>query len=111
MILCGVEKLCEELDFLKFVCCFEIIAVIVEVCEYGDLKENVEYYAVCEQQGFCEGCIKDIEVKLLNVQVIDVIKMFNNGCVIFGVIVMVLNLDFDEEQIYCIVGDDEVDFK
>lgn len=111
MILCGVEKLCEELDFLKFVCCFEIIVVIVEVCEYGDLKENVEYYVVCEQQGFCEGCIKDIEVKLLNVQVIDVIKMLNNGCVIFGVIVMVLNLDIDEEQIYCIVGDDEVDFK
>lgn len=48
MILCGVEKLCEELDFLKFVCCFEIIVVIVEVCEYGDLKENVEYYVVCE---------------------------------------------------------------
>lgn len=111
MILRGVEKLREELDFLKFVRRFEIIVVIAEAREYGDLKENVEYYVVREQQGFCEGRIKDIEVKLSNAQVIDVIKMFNNGRVIFGVIVTVLNLDFDEEQIYRIVGDDEVDFK
>lgn len=49
MMVNGVEKLCEELDYLKGVCCFKIIVDIVIVCEYGDLKENVEYYVVCEQ--------------------------------------------------------------
>ena len=55
--------------------------------------------------------IKDIEAKLSNAQVIDVTKMPNNGRVIFGATVTVLNLDSDEEQTYRIVGDDEADFK
>ncbi|WP_369677703.1 transcription elongation factor GreA, partial [Klebsiella pneumoniae] len=76
-----------------------------------DLKENAEYHAAREQQGFCEGRIKDIEAKLSNAQVIDITKMPNNGRVIFGSTVSVLNLDTDEEQTYRIVGDDEADFK
>lgn len=48
MIVCGEKLLCEEFDrLLKFR--FKIIEVIVEVCEFGDLKENVEYYVVCEE--------------------------------------------------------------
>ena len=101
MTLRGAEKLREELDFLKSVRRPEIIAAI----------ENAEYHAAREQQGFCEGRIKDIEAKLSNAQVIDVTKMPNNGRVIFGATVTVLNLDSDEEQTYRIVGDDEADFK
>lgn len=76
----------------------EIIAAIAEAREHGDLKENAEYHAAREQQGFCEGRIKDIEAKLSNAQVIDVTKMPNNGRVVFGATVTVLNLDNDEEQ-------------
>jgi len=111
MTLRGAEKLREELDFLKSVRRPEIIAAIADAREHGDLKENAEYHAAREQQGFCEGRIKDIEAKLSNAQVIDVTKMPNNGRVIFGATVQVLNLDSDEEQTYRIVGDDEADFK
>jgi len=109
MTLRGAEKLREELDFLKSVRRPEIIAAIADAREHGDLKENAEYHAAREQQGFCEGRIKDIEAKLSNAQVIDITKMPNNGRVIFGSTVTVLNLD--EEQTYRIVGDDEADFK
>ncbi len=91
MTLRGAEKLREELDFLKSVRRPEIIAAIAEAREHGDLKENAEYHAAREQQGFCEGRIKDIEAKLSNAQVIDVTKMPNNGRVIFGATVTVLN--------------------
>lgn len=97
-------------DFLKSVRRPEIIAAIADAREHGDLKENAEYHAAREQQGFCE-CIKDIEAKLSNAQVIDITKMPNNGRVIFASTVSVLNLDTDEEQTYRIVGDDEADFK
>ncbi|ALB61394.1 Transcription elongation factor GreA [Cronobacter condimenti 1330] len=111
MTLRGADKLREELDFLKSVRRPEIIAAIAEAREHGDLKENAEYHAAREQQGFCEGRIKDIEAKLSNAQVIDITKMPNNGRVIFGSTVTVLNLDTDEELTYRIVGDDEADFK
>ncbi|MBK4716566.1 MULTISPECIES: transcription elongation factor GreA [Tenebrionibacter/Tenebrionicola group] len=111
MTLRGAEKLREELEYLKSVRRPEIIAAIAEAREHGDLKENAEYHAAREQQGFCEGRIKDIEGKLSNAQVIDVTKMPNNGRVIFGATVKILNLDSDEEQTYRIVGDDEADIK
>ena len=111
MTLRGAEKLREELDHLKSVRRPVIIAAIAEAREHGDLKENAEYHAAREQQGVCEGRIKDIEAKLSNAQVIDISKIPNNGRVIFGSTVTVLNLDNDEEQTYRIVGDDEADFK
>lgn len=111
MTLRGADKLREELDFLKSVRRPEIISAIAEAREHGDLKENAEYHAAREQQGFCEGRIKDIEAKLSNAQVIDITKIPNNGRVIFGCTVTVLNLDTDEELTYRIVGDDEADFK
>ncbi|MDU6411352.1 MAG: transcription elongation factor GreA [Yersiniaceae bacterium] len=111
MTLRGAEKLREELDYLKTVRRPKIISDIADAREHGDLKENAEYHAAREQQGFCEGRIQEIEAKLSNAQVIDITKMPNNGRVIFGATVKVLNLDTDEEQSYRIVGDDEADFK
>ena len=111
MTLRGAEKLREELDYLKSVRRPEIIAAIAEAREHGDLKENAEYHAAREQQGFCEGRSKEIEATLSNAQVLDLTPMPTNGRVIFGSTVSVLNLDTDEEQTYRIVGDDEADFK
>lgn len=113
MTLKGAEKLREELDELKMVKRPRIIASIADAREHGDLKENAEYHAAREEQGFCEGRIQEIEAKLSNSQVIDVTKMASNanGRVIFGTTVTVLNVDTDEESTYRIVGDDEADFK
>ncbi|WP_406704065.1 transcription elongation factor GreA [Sodalis sp.] len=111
MTLRGAEKLLEELENLKSVRRPEIIRSIAEAREHGDLKENAEYHAAREQQGFCEGRIQEIEAKLSNAQVIDVTKLAPSGRVIFGATVSVENLDSEEKQTYRIVGDDEADFK
>ncbi|WP_343554163.1 transcription elongation factor GreA [Pantoea sp.] len=111
MTLKGAEKLREELNELKSVKRPRIIASIATAREHGDLKENAEYHAAREEQGFCEGRIQEIEAKLSNAQVIDVTAMPKTGRVIFGATVSVLNLDTDEEFTYRIVGDDEADFK
>lgn len=107
----GAELLREELDFLKNVRRPEIINAIAEAREHGDLKENAEYHAAREQQGFCEGRIQEIESKLGNAQIIDVTKMTNLGKVIFGATVTLLNTNTDEEVTYRIVGDDEANIK
>ena len=88
-----------------------ITASIAEAREHGDLKENAEYHAAREQQGFCEGRIQDIEGKLGAAQVIDVKELEQNGRVVFGVTVTIENLDTEEQKTYKIVGDDEADFK
>ncbi len=107
----GAALLREELNELKSVQRPKIIAAIAEAREHGDLKENAEYHAAREQQSFCEGRIQDIEGKLSNAQIIDVTKMPNNGKVIFGATVTIMNLETDKETTYRIVGDDEANIK
>ncbi|WP_019612994.1 transcription elongation factor GreA [Psychromonas ossibalaenae] len=107
----GAANLRTELEQLKTVTRPEIVNAIAEAREHGDLKENAEYHAAREQQGFCEGRIQDIEAKLSNAQVIDVSKLTNNGKVIFGTTVTIVNIDTDDEVTYRIVGDDEADIK
>ncbi len=111
MTLRGAEKLRTELEELKTVKRPRIIASIAEAREHGDLKENAEYHAAREEQGFCEGRIQEIEAKLSNAQIIDITKMPATGRVIFGATVTVYNTSTDEEATYRIVGDDEADFK
>ena len=107
----GEAALRSELNELKTVVRPRIIAAIAEAREHGDLKENAEYHAAREQQSFAEGRIQEIEGKLSEAQVIDVTSLPNNGKVIFGVTVTLLNLDTDENVVYKIVGDDEADVK
>ncbi len=111
MTIQGAEALREELNHLKTVKRPEIVAAIADAREHGDLKENAEYHAAREEQGFCEGRIQEIEAKLSNAQIIDIAKIPNTGKVIFGVTVTLLNIDTDEEVTYQIVGDDEADIK
>jgi|TARA_R110002096_G_scaffold119983_1_gene260027 transcription elongation factor GreA len=107
----GAELLREELQYLKTVKRPQIVKAIAEAREHGDLKENAEYHAAREQQSFCEGRLQDIEGKLSNIQIIDVTKMTNNGKVIFGATVTIVNVETDEEITYKIVGQDEADIK
>ncbi|PXF30159.1 transcription elongation factor GreA [Pokkaliibacter plantistimulans] len=107
----GEQLLRDELQRLKTVDRPRIIAAIAEAREHGDLKENAEYHAAREQQGFCEGRIKEIEAKLSNAQIIDVSKLPNTGKVIFGTTVELFNIANDAAVTYCIVGDDEADLK
>ena len=107
----GAEKLRAELNELKTVKRPAIIAAISEARAHGDLKENAEYHAAREQQGFIEGRIKDIESKLSHAQVIDVASLDAGGKVVFGATVLLLDLNTDEEKTYQIVGVDEADLK
>ncbi|PID51408.1 MAG: transcription elongation factor GreA [Pasteurellales bacterium] len=107
----GAELLRKELEHLKNVRRPEIIKAIAEAREHGDLKENAEYHAAREQQGFCEGRIQEIEGKLGVAQIIDITTIPNNGKVIFGATVELVNIETDEEVSYKIVGDDEADIK
>ena len=111
MTVLGAEKLREELEYLKSDLRPKIIEAIAEARAHGDLKENAEYHAAREQQGFCEGRIQDIEGKLSKAQVIDVTKLANTGRVVFGATVTVLKSDTEEEITYRIVGDVEADIK
>ncbi|WP_244278924.1 transcription elongation factor GreA [Buchnera aphidicola] len=107
----GAEKLRKELKKLKSIKRPRIITAIAEAREHGDLKENAEYHSAREEQSFCEGRIKEIESKLSNSQIIDITKISNDGRVIFGSTVEILNIKNNEKFIYQIVGDDESDFK
>jgi len=105
----GEAALREELDHLKRIERPRITQAIAEARAHGDLKENAEYHAAREQQGFTEGRIQEIESKLSNARIIDVTKMPAGDKVIFGSTVDILNAETDDKTTYKIVGDDEAD--
>lgn len=111
MTLRGAESLREELTQLKSVERPRIIAAIAEAREHGDLKENAEYHAAREQQGFIEGRIQEIEGKLSNAQIIDPAALNADGKVVFAATVTLMDLDSEAEVTYQIVGEDEADIK
>lgn len=111
MTVAGEAMLREELKRLKSVERPRIIQAIAEARGHGDLKENAEYHAAREQQGFCEGRIKEIERKLADARVIDVRSIPPTGRVIFGTTVTIVNCETEEEVVYQIVGEDEADVK
>jgi transcription elongation factor GreA len=107
----GHQQLQTELDRLKSIERPRIIEAIKTARELGDLKENAEYQEAKREQGMIEGRISDLEGKLSNCQIIDVTKMDNQGKVIFGATVTLLNESTDQEVVYQIVGEDEADIK
>ena len=107
----GLEKLKEELVFLKEKKRPEIVSAIAEARSHGDLKENAEYHAAKEQQSHNEGRIQEINDIIARANVIDVTKIANDAKVIFGSTVYLVNLDTDEKIDYKIVGKDEADLK
>lgn len=107
----GAEKLKKELSELKSVRRPTIIKAISEARALGDLKENAEYHAAKEEQGLIEGRIRHLESTLSHAQIIDVKQFTNQGKVIFGATVTLLNIEDNKEVTYQIVGEDESDLK
>lgn len=107
----GAEKLKEELQKLKSIERPQIIQAIAEARAHGDLKENAEYHAAKERQGFIEARIRDIEHKLSHAHIINIADMPQQNKVIFGVTVKIINTETDEQISYQIVGEDEADIK
>ena len=107
----GAEQLRAELQHLKKNARPEIIAEIAEARAHGDLRENAEYHAARERQGFIEGRIQQLESALSHAQIIDVTKLNPGGRVVFGTTVTVADEDTGDETRYQIVGDLEADVK
>ncbi|MBN8768685.1 MAG: transcription elongation factor GreA [Stenotrophomonas nitritireducens] len=111
MTLKGAQRLREELDHLKSEKRPKVIAAIAEAREHGDLKENAEYHAAREEQGFIEGRIKQLEGELSHAEIIDISKLNAGSRVVFGATVTLADVESDEEKRYQIVGDLEADIK
>ena len=107
----GALRLRAELEELKSVKRPAVINAIAEARAHGDLKENAEYHAAREQQGFIEGRIKHLESELSHAQVIDVATLSAGDRVVFGATVELADADTGEERRYQIVGDLEADIK
>ena len=107
----GAQRLRAELEELKSVKRPAVINAIAEARAHGDLKENAEYHAAREQQGFIEGRIKQLEGELSHAQVIDVSSLNAGSRVVFGATVELADVDTDEQKSYQIVGDLEADIK
>jgi len=111
MTVTGAQKLREELQRRKQVERPRITAALAEARAHGDLKENAEYHAAREMQGFNEGRIQEIEAKLAAAEVIDVTIVDAGGRVVFGATVEIVNCATDEPVSYQIVGEDEADIR
>jgi len=107
----GAARLRAELEELKSVKRPAVINAIAEARAHGDLKENAEYHAAREQQGFIEGRIKHLESELSHAQIIDIATLTAGDKVVFGATVQLADCDTDEEKTYQIVGDLEADIK
>jgi transcription elongation factor GreA len=107
----GYELLQEEVKRLKSIDRPEVIKAIAEARAHGDLKENAEYHAAKDQQGFIEARIKEIEGKLSHVHVIDVTAIDARGKIVFGSTVELIDEETGKEITYKIVGEDEADIK
>ncbi|KPK57363.1 MAG: transcription elongation factor GreA [Gammaproteobacteria bacterium] len=107
----GAALLRDELKKLKSVDRPRVVRAIAEARAHGDLRENAEYHAAKEQQGFIEARIREIESKLSHAQIIDVSKVDARGRVVFGSTVLLHDHDSDAEITYQIVGEDEADIR
>ena len=111
MTVAGAKSLEVELLRLKDVERPRIVNDIATAREHGDLKENAEYHAAKDDQGFIEGRIQEIESKLSRIQLIDVTQLNQDGRCVFGTTIALLNLADHSEVIYQIVGEDEADIE
>ena len=105
----GADRLKVELKDLKFVQRPRVIEAIAVARDHGDLKENAEYHAAREEQGFMEGRIAEIDSVLSMAQIIDVTRLNQSDRIVFGCTVDLIDVESEEEVTYQIVGDIEAD--
>ncbi len=105
----GAERLKIELKELKSVKRPAVIEAIATARDHGDLKENAEYHAAREEQGFIEGRIAELDAALSNAQIIDITQLKQNDRVVFGCTVELIEVESEAEVMYQIVGDIEAD--
>ncbi len=105
----GARRLRDELQELKTEVRPKIIHAITEARAHGDLRENAEYHAAKEQQGFIEGRIAELEGWLGSAEIIDPGAVDGRGRVVFGATVELERLSTGAEVRYQIVGDVEAD--
>ena len=105
----GAQKLRDELQRLKKEDRPRIVSAIAEARGHGDLRENAEYHAAKEEQGFIEARIKQIDGVLSNAEIIDVTALTKTGKVVFGATVELIDEDNGKQVAYQIVGEDEAD--
>ena len=106
----GQKALRDELKRLREIERPKNVLDIEEARAHGDLKENAEYHAAKERQGFIEGRSRDIESILAQAEVIDPTKL-SGSKVVFGATVKLTDTDSGEEVTYMVVGDHEADIK
>jgi transcription elongation factor GreA len=106
----GQQILKDELKRLREVERPKNVRDIEEARAHGDLKENAEYHAAKERQGFIEGRSREIEAILAQAEIIDPGKL-SGSKVVFGATVRLTDTDTAEEVTYTIVGDYEADIK
>lgn len=104
----GVEKLEKELEHLKSVRRQEVAERIKQALAFGDLSENSEYDEAKNEQAFIEGRIATIQKTLKNAEIVDDASISTDKVGI-GATVRILDLEFDEEIEYTIVGSAESD--
>ncbi|MGB6451694.1 MAG: transcription elongation factor GreA [Steroidobacteraceae bacterium] len=107
----GAEALRAELRRLKSEARPAVIRAIADARGHGDLSENAEYHAAREQQGFIEGRIHEIELKLANAEIIDPSTLPNTGRVVFGAVVEIEEQEGGVRVVYQIAGEDEADIR
>jgi len=106
----GAERLKSELERLKKTERPAVIEAIAEARAHGDLKENAEYHAAREQQGFIEGRIQALENALGNARIIDPAETDAGDKVVFGAhVTLIEDKDDAEEAVWQIVGELEAD--
>lgn len=110
MTIYGYNRLTAELKLLLHTERPAIIAAIDEARSHGDLKENAEYHAAKERQGFIEGRIAELESKLSRAEVIDPLKL-KGPKIVLGATVTLVDVDTDKTVTYALVGPDEADLE
>lgn len=104
----GLQKLEEELEYLKTIKRKEVAEKIKEARGFGDLSENAEYDEAKNEQNQVESRIIDLENMLKNAAVIDQDEVEIDKVGI-GTRVKVYDVEFEEEIEYSIVGSTEAD--
>lgn len=106
----GYDALKAELDRLKKVERPKVIEAIAEARSHGDLSENAEYEAAKERQGFIESRIKELENKLADARIVEIVNR-TSETVVFGATVVIVDTENQQKKQYMLVGQDEADLK